>query len=264
MSRSAPSATDWPTRVTNCASNWKPSGNGSTGGLKFAESADRRLRTGSRATRQRLIERTEEARAFHCKAAEATIARAAAERRLAALQVARGIGERGDEDPTESRTALSEYLRALNLKSREMALAGSAGKLAALSDRNRHQAADRESPRAGNGIEDVMAALAESGGQPRSDIEDALDAARKANARLESEVASLRSGFSDAAGLPSIAMPSKVETRTRKIEPPKVKRSKSEPPRSPAPLNGMLTYESGLVAQLRRRSDEDDAARSVA
>lgn len=222
-------------------------------------------------TRQRLIERTEEARAFICKAAEATIARAAAERRLAAMQVAQGIGERGDEDPTESRTALSEYLRALNLKSREMALAGSAEKLAALTDRKRLQAAEGERPRAGNRIEDVMTALAAHGREPRSDIEDALDAARRANARLENEVAGLRSGLGDMAGLPAIAMPSKLETAPPKAEPSKRERAKSErnlpePPKSRigAASHGSLAYESGLTAQLRRPSGEDDVPRSVA
>ncbi len=42
-------------------------------------------------TRQRLIERTEEARAFICKAAEATIARGSAERRLAEIEAAQGL-----------------------------------------------------------------------------------------------------------------------------------------------------------------------------
>lgn len=245
-------------------------------------------------TRQRLIDRTEEARAFVCKAAEATIARAAAERKLAALQVAQGIRAHGDDDPMESRTALSEYLRALNLKSREMALAGSAEKLAALTERKRIQAADSESPRVGNGIEDVMAALASSGRQPRSDIEDALDAARKANARLESEVASLRSGLSDVGGRPAIAMPGKTETAPSQAELSKMElreranaarakperlrpeRAKPEGPKServlPEPRQsrtgsaskGGLAYEAGLTAQLRGSSEEGDTPRSVA
>lgn len=225
-------------------------------------------------TRQRLIERTEEARAFICKAAEATIARAAAERKLAALQVAQGV--RGDDDPTESRTALSEYLRALNLKSREMALAGSAEKLAALTERKRIQAADGGNARLGpaTGIEDVMAALAALGREPRSEIEDALEAARRANARLEREVASLRSGPGDVSGLPAVAMPSRAETAPSKVDLHKVElrelarseRVTPEPPKSRigSASEGGLAYEAGLTAQLRRRSDKGDSSRSVA
>lgn len=222
-------------------------------------------------TRQRLIERTEEARAFICKAAEATMARAAAERKLAALQVAQGV--RDEDDPTESRTALSEYLRALNLKSREMALAGSAEKLAALSERQRSLAANGEAARAGpaTGIEDVMAALAARGREPRSDIEDALEAARRANARLESEVASLRSGLGDVSGLPAIAMPSKAEMASPKTEPTKRERAVPERPLPEPPKSrigsaskGGLAYEAGLTAQLRRPSEEGAAPRSVA
>ncbi len=210
--------------------------------------------------RQRLIERTEEARAFICKAAEATIARASAERRLAALQVSQGVRGQGDDDPTETRTALSEFLRALNLRSREMALAGSAEKLAALTERKRSLAADSQSQRAGagKGIEDVMAALP-GDRQQRGEIEDALEAARKANARLESEVASLRSGLEDAAGAaasPNRVMPDKVATKPPQIASPK--------PRSGTAHGGALAYEAGLVAQLRRHPEEDDPARSVA
>jgi crescentin len=210
--------------------------------------------------RQRLIERTEEARAFICKAAEATIARASAERRLAALQVSQGVRGQGDDDPTETRTALSEFLRALNLRSREMALAGSAEKLAALTERKRGLAAGSQSQRtgAGRGIEDVMAALS-ADRQPRGDIEDALEAARKANARLESEVASLRSGLEDAAGAagaPKWVAPDKTASKPPPIASPK--------PRIRTTGSGALGYEAGLVAQLRRHPEDDDPARSVA
>ena len=221
--------------------------------------------------RQRLIERTEEARSFICKAAEATIARATAERRLVALQVSQGAGGEAVDDPTETRTALSEFLRALNLRSREMALAGSAEKLAALTERKRNLTADSQGPRAGawKATEDVMAALPAGERQPRVEIENALEAARKANARLESEVASLRSGLSDLAGLPATAMPSKTETETGNVElreRANSERATSEPPKSwiGAASRGTLAYESGLTAQLRRAPDEGDTTRSVA
>ncbi len=219
-------------------------------------------------TRQRLIDRTEEARAFVCKAAEATMARAAAERRLSAFQVAQGIGERGDEDPNESRTALSEYLRALNLKSREMALAGSAERLAAQTDRKRLQASAGEGTRPGTvkEIEDIMTALAARDRGPRGDLDDALDTARRANVRLENEVASLRSGLSDLANPPTIAIPVKAETALHREEPPVRERATPELPghRIGTASQGALAYESGLVAQLRPPSREDDTPRSVA
>ena len=207
--------------------------------------------------RQRLIERTEEARAFICKAAEATIARATAERRLAALEVSQGVRGQGDDDPTETRTALSEFLRALNLRSREMALAGSAEKLAALTERKRSLAADSQSQRAGagTGIAGVMAALP-GDRQRHGEIEDALEAARKANARLESEVASLRSGLEDvagAAGPPNRLVPDKVESRSRPIAPPK---PGAEPPtaeRLPTKPVSLRSY-AGLPRTTIRRA----------
>lgn len=191
-------------------------------------------------TRQRLIERTEEARAFICKAADATIARAAAERRLASLQVAQGLRSSDDDDPTASRTALSEFLRALNLKSREMALAGAAEKLAARTERRRPSMPAPERPRTGVDMpsDDSIAGLPLGRAEPRG-IEEALNAARKADARLESEVASLR-----AARLGDACEPLSSGAGT-------------------AP-HGTLAYEAGLVAQLRRPTENDEPPRSVA
>ena len=221
--------------------------------------------------RQRLIDRTEEARAFICKAAEATMARATAERRLAALQVSHGVRGQDDEDPTETRTALSEFLRALNLRSREMALAGSAEKLAALTDRNRNLAGDGESARAdaGKGLNDSIAASADDRRQ-RGEIEGALEAARKANARLEREVASLRSGLGKVAAGAALRRPASAGASgaqaDRAAEPSRAETVKREAPKrfTGAAPSGSLAYEAGLVAQLRLPREEDDAARSVA
>jgi chromosome segregation ATPase len=202
--------------------------------------------------RHRLIERTEEARAYICKTAEATMARASAERRLAALQVSHGLGGTDAEDPVEARTALSEYLRALNLKSREMALASAAEKMADLGARKGPLKTDSESLRTGaNKRAEDLAAGFQNDHPRRAEIEKALDAARQANARLESEVASLRSELRDPGG----------KTEPSKAEPVATERAKS---RTMATPDGGLGYQEGLVAQLLRSAKKDDPGRSVA
>lgn len=190
-------------------------------------------------TRQRLIERTEEARSFICKTAEATIARSAAERRLASLQTSKGLRPDSEEDPTESRTALSEYLRALNVRSREMAMASATEKLAARSERQGQAAAGSTSRQAGTDKQPKPFVEGLPVGRARpSAVEDALAAARKADARLETEVASLRAGLGRA----------------------------GEPPSGGAGIArpDTLAYKAGLVAQLRRPPEKDDPPRSVA
>ncbi len=230
--------------------------------------------------RQRLIERTEEARAFICKAAEATIARATAERRLAALEVSQGSRERVHDDSAESRTALSEYLRALNLKSREMALASAAEKLAALTERRGHSTNDSQTRRsvADKRVEGVTAGL-DSDRLRRTEIEKALEIAREADARLESDVASLTSGLLDVVGVSGRPKAAVVDSDRRpaparersKTESPKAELSRSERPgtertkeRIQTGHTGALAYEAGLVAQMRQPAEEGDPARSVA
>jgi crescentin len=195
--------------------------------------------------RRRLIERTEEARAFVCKAAEATMARATAERRLASLQVARGVGGRNDDDPTETRTALSEYLRALNLKSREMALASAAEKMALLGERKEQATPPRRTSHAeaDNQVENLVAAFQDERSRPR-DIEKTLDAARQADARLAREVADL-SGELDTG----------LDARFRNGAPAALARANG---RSAPTQRGALGYEAGLVARLRRPARDDD------
>ncbi len=146
-------------------------------------------------TRRRLITRTEEARAFVCKTAEATIARGSAERRLVEFETSQGWRDRQDGDPNESRTALSQYLRALNLKSREMATANAAERLAAQNERNERLEVQSRVMR--NTIEarvnDTNALQGD--GTKRAEIESALEVARKDNVRLEEEIAALRSAL---------------------------------------------------------------------
>lgn len=202
--------------------------------------------------RQRLIERTEEARSFICKAAEATIARATAERRLAALQVSQGLRGADKDESDEARTALSEYLRALNLKSREMALAGGAEKMAALSERPGQPAAAQRPPDAGaDKRADGPVAGSRGNHVQRPDITKVLDDARSANVRLESEAASLGAGLLAGPGTAERFIPEAFETGLP-IN------------RSGTVRAGRLGYEAGLVAQLRRPLEEDDPGRSVA
>ena len=190
-------------------------------------------------TRQRLIERTEEARAFICKAAEATIARSSAERRLAEVEVTQGLRARGSNEPAELRTALSEYLRALNLRSREMAMSGAAEKLTVLSERNGRLAADSVALRAGTEkrVEDVVSALRDER-VSQSEIEGALDAARRENARLENEVASLRASLGDAANGTAGYRPRHNRTRPRRGRRGASNRPKSTRARSNHPSLG--------------------------
>lgn len=195
--------------------------------------------------RQRLIERTEEARTFICKTAEATMARATAERRLAALRLSHGLRGRADDDPTEARTALSEFLRALNLKSREMALANAAEKMAAMGEPRVHSTAERGVLRASadRRAEGLVAALQDDH-PSRSGIEKTLSAAREADARLEREVAGLNA---------ELHVPAR-ETAPVDTAPAGIARPND---RAGAAHSGGLAYEAGLVARLRGLADDD-------
>lgn len=197
-------------------------------------------------TRQRLITRTEEARAFVCKAAEAAIARNTAERRLAEFEALQGWRGGPPADPNESRTALSEYLKALNVKSREMAAAGAAEKLAAITERNEHLEAQTRAMRISIESRPLdMNTLLQPDGLNRSEVDGALEAARRDNARLEEEIASLRSalrseGFSAAA---------KVATET-------VPNIKPEKPVADENEYAAVTVELGQVQEQSERDPE--------
>ena len=90
---------------------------------------------------------------------------------------------------TERSTALTK-----TLKSRETALSRAEEKIAALTDRNAHLEADIQVSRTNieKRIEDLSSALQREQ-MERAVIEGALEAARKDNSRLQSEVGALRS-----------------------------------------------------------------------
>ena len=146
--------------------------------------------------RQNLIARTEEVRAFDRKSVEATIARNNAEKRLAQIEAAHEARERQIKDLEQARAALTERNNALTktLKARETALARAEEKIAALTERNGHLEADVQVSRTNieKRVEDLNSALQRER-MERAVVEGALEAARKDNSRLQSEVAALRS-----------------------------------------------------------------------
>jgi crescentin len=149
-------------------------------------------------TRQNLIARTEEVRAFDRKSVEATIARNNSDKRLAQIEAAHEQRERQIRDLEQARTALSERANALTktLKTRETALARAEEKIAALTERNGHLEADIQISRTNieKRVEDLNSALQRER-MERAVVEGALEAARKDNSRLQSEVAALRSAL---------------------------------------------------------------------
>ena len=147
-------------------------------------------------TRQNMIMRTEEVRAFDRKAVEATIARNNAEKRLAQVEGMHEMRESHIKDIEKARTALAERNNSMTkaLKAREAALVRAEEKIAALTERNGHLEADVQVSRTNieKRVEDLNSALQRER-MERAMIEGALEATRKDNSRLQSEVASLRS-----------------------------------------------------------------------
>ena len=145
--------------------------------------------------RQNLVARTEEVRAFDRKAVEATIARNNAEKRMAQIEGNHDVRERAIKDLEQSRAALVERTNALikTLKSRETALARAEERIQSLTERTGHLEADIQVSRSNieKRVEDLHASLQRER-MERSVVEGALEAARKDNSRLQSEVASLR------------------------------------------------------------------------
>jgi crescentin len=148
--------------------------------------------------RQSLIARTEEVRAFDRKAVEATIGHTNAEKKLTALEAAHEERERQMRDLETSRGALVERSNALTktLKTRETSLARAEEKIQQLTERVGHLEADIQVSRTNieKRVEDLTAALQRER-MERSVVEGALEAARKDNSRLQSEVGSLRSAL---------------------------------------------------------------------
>jgi crescentin len=148
--------------------------------------------------RQNLIARTEEVRAFDRKSVEASIGRNNAEKRLSQIEASHEARERQIKDLEQVRTALTERSNALSktLKTRETALARAEEKIASLSDRNGHLEADIQVSRTNieKRVEDLNSALQRERLE-HAMVEGALEAARKDNSRLQSEVAALRSSL---------------------------------------------------------------------
>jgi crescentin len=146
--------------------------------------------------RQNLISRTEEVRAFDRKSVEATIARNNSDKRLVQIEAVHEARERQIKDHEQARTALTERNNALTktLKVRETALARAEEKIAALTERNGHLEADIQVSRTNieKRVEDLNSALQRER-MERAVVEGALEAARKDNSRVQSEVAALRS-----------------------------------------------------------------------
>lgn len=145
--------------------------------------------------RQNLTARTEEVRSFDRKAVEATIARNNADKRLAQIEATHEARERQIKDLEQSRAAMAERTNALTktLKSRETALARAEEKIQSLTERAAHLEADIQVNR--NNVEkrvDDLSSSLQRERMERAVVEGALEAARKDNSRLQSEVAALR------------------------------------------------------------------------
>jgi crescentin len=177
-------------------------------------------------TRQNLIARTEEVRAFDRKSVEATIARNNSEKRLAQIEAQHESRERQIKDHEQARTALTERNNALakTLKVRETALARFEEKIAALS--NGHLEADVQVIRTNieKRVEDLNSVLQRER-MERAVVEGALEAARKDNSRLQGEVAALRSTLRRGAPLDEPPV-TPIEAANDEV-PPRVKRVKN-------------------------------------
>jgi crescentin len=175
--------------------------------------------------RQNLIARTEEVRAFDRKSVEATIARNNAEKRLTQIESTHEARERQIKEHEQARAALTERANALTktLKARETALTRAEEKIQAFTERTGHLEADIQVNRTNveKRVEDLNSALQRER-MERSVVEGALEAARKDNSRLQSEVASLRSTLRR--GLPFNEPP---EAPPESTETARSKRSKS-------------------------------------
>ena len=178
--------------------------------------------------RQNLLARTEEVRAFDRKSVEATIARNNSEKRLAQIEVQHEARERQIKDHEQARTALTERNNALSkaMRMRETALARTEEKIGALTERNGHLEADIQIIRTNieKRVEDLNSALQRER-MERAVVEGALEAARKDNSRLQSEVAALRSTLRRGAPLDDMPVPPAEAANDE--APPRGKRAKN-------------------------------------
>jgi crescentin len=142
--------------------------------------------------RQNLSTLTEEVRSFDAKAVEATIARNAAEKKLAQIEAAFEARDRQMKDLEQSRTNLVERSNALakTLRTREAALVRAEEKNQLLSDRIGQLEADLVLGRTSveKRVEDLNTTLQRERIE-RAVVEGALEGARKEHARLQREMA---------------------------------------------------------------------------
>jgi crescentin len=154
--------------------------------------------------RANLAARGDEIRSFERKMTDATIARNAAEKKLAQIEGAQQLQERQIKDLEQARTALLERNTALgkNMRTRETEFARAEEKIQSLSETIAHLEADIQAnrARAEKRIEELNALL-EHERMDRAVAEGALEATRKDNARLQRDnsrlEASLRQGGDD-------------------------------------------------------------------
>ena len=148
--------------------------------------------------RQNLVARTEEVRTFDRKAVEATIAKNNSDKRLAQIESTHEARERQIKDLEQSRATLVERSNALTktLKTREAALSRAEERNQALTERAARLEADIQVSRTNieKRVEDLNSSLQRER-MERAVVEGALEAARKDNSRLQSEVAALRAAL---------------------------------------------------------------------
>ncbi len=143
---------------------------------------------------------------------EATIARNAADKRLGQIEASHEARERQIKELEQARGALAERNSALTkqIKARDTAVTRAEEKIAALTERNAHLEADVQVIRTGieKRVEDLGSALQRERLE-RAVIEGALEAARKDNARLQSELSAMRSALRRGAPVEDTLAPSR-------------------------------------------------------
>jgi crescentin len=177
--------------------------------------------------RQNLVARTEEVRSFDRKAVEATIAKNNADKRLAQIEATHETRERQIKDLEQSRATLVERTNALakTLKTREAALARAEERNNSLTERAGRLEADIQVSRTNieKRVEDLNSSLQRER-MERAVVEGALEAARKDNSRLQSEVAALRAALRrgtplDAPAAEEAPRPRKARASAENVEP---------------------------------------------
>jgi crescentin len=161
--------------------------------------------------RQNLATLTEEVRAFDAKAVEATVARNAAEKKLAQMEAAFEARDRQMKEVEQSRANLVERSNALakTLRTRETALVRAEEKIQSLTDRIGQLEADLVLGRTSveKRVEDLNATLQRERIE-RAVVEGALEGARKEHARLQREMTLMQARRR----IPLVESPSELET----------------------------------------------------